>query len=229
MSESADVRTAYDAWAETYDAIDNPLIAQAAAVLDARAAWLGDARVLELGCGTGRNAAACFGHGARGYTGVDASPGMLAIARSRFTDPQIRSPSPRWIEAELCDGARAAARDTGFDLVLICLVLEHVRDIAPVIGAAADALAPGGHLLVLELHPALHGRGIGANFQAGGREVRLTSICHDAAELVTACAQAGLSGAIAVDHCPAPAALARSAKLARYTDQPVLIEVTASR
>ena len=121
MSESDDVRAAYDAWAQTYDAIDNPMIAQAAAVLDARAAWFTGARVLELGCGTGRNAAACLSHGARGYTGVDASPGMLAIARSRYTDPRTR-----WIEADMCSGARTAARDAGFDLVLICLVLEHV-------------------------------------------------------------------------------------------------------
>lgn len=224
MSESDDVRTAYDAWAETYDAIDNPLLAQAAAVLDARAAWLADARVLELGCGTGRNAAPCLGHGARSYTGVDASSGMLEIARSRHSDSRLR-----WIEADLCGGARAAARDTGFDLVLICLVLEHVRDAAPVIAAAAGALAPGGRLLILELHPALHARGIGANFEIAGREIRLTSIRHDADELVAACAQAGLTGALAVDHRPAPAALARSAKLGRYTGEPVLIEVTASR
>ena len=41
-------------------------------------------RVLDVGCGTGivaRRAAACVGHDGR-ITGLDASPGMLAVARA---------------------------------------------------------------------------------------------------------------------------------------------------
>jgi len=67
---------AYDQWAATYDSIDNPLIAQASTVLASHVATWAGARVLELGCGTGRNARACLAAGARSYVGVDASPGM---------------------------------------------------------------------------------------------------------------------------------------------------------
>lgn len=227
MSTDDDVRAClagYDTWADRYDEIDNPLIAQADVALEARAASLAGARVLELGCGTGRNARACLAHGARRYVGVDGSAGMLAIARARHEDARIT-----WLQADLVDGAAAATRDGAFDLALLCLVLEHVRDVAPVIAAAAAALAPAGRLLLLELHPALHARGVGANFRAGDREVRLPSYRHDAAELSTACADAGLGDVEILEHRPAAAALARSAKLARYTGEPVLLELAAAR
>jgi hypothetical protein len=98
-----------------------------------------------------------------------------------------------------------------------------------VIAAAASALAPGGRLAVIELHPDLHARGVGANFRIDGREVRLPSFRHDAAELASAVARAGLHLAAAADRAPTANALARSPKLARYAGQPVLLEVTAER
>ena len=213
---------AYDAWAATYDAIDNPLIAQAAVVLDARAAWLAGARVLELGCGTGRNAVACLAAGASTYVGVDASPGMLARARERVVDPRAS-----WIEADLVAGA---ARASGaFDVVLVCLVLEHVEATFPVLAAAAAELAPGGKLFVIELHASLHDRGVGANFEIGGCEVRIASFRHEARDLLREIERVGLRTLDAVDHVPSPAALARSAKLARYAGTPVLLELVATK
>ncbi len=216
---------AYDAWASTYDVIDNPLVAQAAVVLSRRASWFAGARVLELGCGTGRNAAWALGAGARSFVGVDGSPGMLAVARRRLAEPRVS-----WIEADLVrGGALAASGGARFEVALICLVLEHVRDPGPVVSAAASALAPAGRLVVIELHPGLHDLGVGANFRLGDREVRLDSFRHTAGEILLAAGAAGLEGGQAVDHAPSPEALERSAKLARYADRPVLLEVMAFR
>src|SRR5262249_55540299 len=119
------------------------------------------------------------------------------------------------------DGARAAG--AGFDVALICLVLEHLEAVGPALEAAAAALAPAGRLLILELHPALHERRVGANFEVAGAEGRPPSVRHDAAELVAAAI--GLHLIHALDHAPAERALARSGKLARYRGQPVLLEV----
>jgi SAM-dependent methyltransferase len=219
-----DCLAAYDHWAATYDSQDNPLIALAAVVLDERAGWCRGARVLELGCGTGRNAAWALAAGARGYVGVDASPGMLARARDRFADPRVS-----WLEADLCAGARAAGAAGPFDLVLICLVLEHVEEVVPVLEAARSALARGGRLLVVELHPTLHARGVGANFRSDEGEVRLPSFRHTAAELVAVLERVGLGRLRATDHDPTSTALARSPKLGRYAGRPVLLEVAAER
>jgi SAM-dependent methyltransferase len=218
-------RAAYDAWASTYDVIDNPVIAQAAVVLSRRASWFAGARVLELGCGTGRNAAWALGAGARSFVGVDASPAMLALARKRLDDPRVS-----WIEADLLGGgALVASGGARFDVALICLVLEHFRDAGPVVSAAAAALAPGGHLVVLEMHPHLHELGVGANFRLGEREVRLDSFKHTAEELLLAAGAAGLRNGSAADHVPSPEALERSGKLARYAGVPVVLEVVAER
>jgi len=214
-----EVRTGYDAWAKTYDATDNPLIAQAFVALEERAAWFAGADVLELGCGTGRNARFALSHGARRYVGIDASPGMLAEAK-KIVDSRVA-----WIEGELTTGVEQDA----FDVVLVCLVLEHVRDIGPVIAAASRALRRGGRLLVLELHPELHARGVGANFHDGDRETRLPSFRHDAIELAAACSASGFDTIETVDHRPSEAALATSPKLQRYASDHVLLELAASR
>lgn len=215
-----DCFAAYDQWAATYDTIDNPMVAQAVEVLTARAAWLDHARVLELGCGTGRNAALALAAGALAYVGVDGSAGMLAMARARAADPRVT----------FHHGDLVAPVPGGpFDVVLVCLVLEHVRDVAPVVAAAASALAPSGRLVAIELHPGLHARGVGANFRVADSEVRLPSFAHGAAELIAAAQAAGLPAAVAIPHRPSPAALARSAKLGRFADLPVLLELSATR
>ncbi len=229
MTDSSDAAracvTAYDAWAQTYDQIDNPLIAQASVVLEERARWLSSARVLDLGCGTGRNAALGLAAGATHYVGVDASAGMLEVARGRVNDERAS-----FVEGDLLEGARRLSeRGDRFDVALVCLVLEHVEDVAPIIDAAAALLDPSGRLLVLELHPSLHARGVGANFRLGDREVRLPSFRHDEDELARAIAGAGLRLVTATSHAPSPLALARSPKLVRYVSQDVLLEVVAAR
>jgi SAM-dependent methyltransferase len=218
-----DTLAAYDAWAATYDTIDNPLIAEASVVLDERRAWAKDARVLELGCGTGRNGAWALAAGATAFVGIDGSAAMLAQARTRVGDERAS-----FVEAELRD--QLPVVDGAFDLALICLVLEHLDAIAPVVEGAARALAPGGRLVVVELHPDLHARGVGANFRAtDGAELRLPSFRHDATEIVAAAHAAGLTDVVARTRTPSPDALARSRKLARYAGAPVLLEVTARR
>jgi ubiquinone/menaquinone biosynthesis C-methylase UbiE len=218
-----DTLAAYDAWAATYDTIDNPLIALASAVLDERAGLAAGARVVELGCGTGRNARWALGAGASLYVGIDGSAAMLERARATISDERAA-----FVEAEL--GRVSLGGDGRFDLALVCLVLEHLADVGPVLAAAARALAPGGRLLVLELAPSLHARGVGANFRDGdGSERRLPSFRHDADELLAAARAAGFIDAAARTHAPTAAALARSAKLARYLGEAVLLELAARR
>ncbi|HWE27102.1 MAG TPA: class I SAM-dependent methyltransferase, partial [Polyangia bacterium] len=81
--EGAMTRQDYDVWAATYDVVDNPLVAMATVALEAIAGVFAGARVLELGCGTARNAVVILAGGAREYVGVDASAEMLARGRAR--------------------------------------------------------------------------------------------------------------------------------------------------
>jgi len=222
MTTDPECLAAYDLWAATYDSIDNPLVAQSAVVLAGHASWFAGASVLELGCGTGRNAAFALSAGAARFVGVDASPGMLEIARQRLKDPRVSL-----IHADLASGLDGGP----FDVALICLVLEHLQDPSLAISAAAKSLAPRGRLIVVELHPALHEAGVGANFRIADREVRLASFRHTAEELSAACGSAGLRVTSVVDHLRSAEALERSRKLARphYGGRPVLLELVAER
>jgi ubiquinone/menaquinone biosynthesis C-methylase UbiE len=116
---------------------------RAVAALDLRP---GD-RVLEVGCGTGRN----FPYlaeaiGSRGHlVGVDASAGMLAEARSL-----IRRHG--WVNIQLleADGSTVELRDR-FDAVLFSLSYSVLPEPVPAAETAWDRLRPGGRLVLMDL------------------------------------------------------------------------------
>ena len=106
---------AYDLWARSYDAHDNPLVAQSELPLAELTPVLSGKRVLELGCGTGRLAPAILAAGATEYVGVDGSSGMLERART-LQDPRAvgggEGAWPRWPARGAGAARRArAARD----------------------------------------------------------------------------------------------------------------------
>jgi SAM-dependent methyltransferase len=96
------------------------------------------ARVLELGCGTGRILAR-LDEVAREAIGVDLSEGMAEHARARGLDVRI---------ADLC---ALPFDDDTFDLTCSFKVLAHVPDVRAAIAEAARVTRRGGHL-VLELY-----------------------------------------------------------------------------
>src|SRR5690349_20674198 len=158
----SDLFSAYDLWSSAYDALDNPLVALAErALADHLPAWAG-LSVVELGCGTGRNAAPILAAGAR-YHGLDGSPGMLAQARGRELPASFEL-------AEI-----GAAGPAEHDVAVFCLVLEHSRDVTPAFRAAASRLRPGGQLLLLELDAERQTAGVAAHFEHDGRTVKLPS------------------------------------------------------
>jgi len=194
MTDPADVARAYDRWAASYDADRNATRDLDAEVL--RRAPLGvDGRdVLELGCGTGKNTA-WLAERARSVVGLDFSPGMLARARERveaagtagrvrLVRHDVREPWP--------------APDASADVVVGNLVLEHVRELAPVYGEAARVLRPGGRLLLCELHPERQRRGGQAHFTDAetGATVHVAAHRHTVGEYVNG----GLAAGLALRH-----------------------------
>jgi predicted TPR repeat methyltransferase len=95
---------------------------------------------LDLGCGTGLMGAAIrdrVGH----LTGVDLSPGMLAVARTKM---QRGLPLyDRLAEGDLAAFLAAEPSDSA-DLCLAADVLIYVADLAPVLKQVARVLRPGG-------------------------------------------------------------------------------------
>ena len=176
------VAHAYDRWSAAYDAYDNPMVlmaARAVAGLTARGAG-----VVEFGCGTGRNLETLKAAGAARLVGLDLSEGMLQQARARDAS----------FELHRRDMATAAPfAGASFDLVMFCLTLEHVVDIAAPLTDARRLLRPGGEVVVIEIHPFLSLGGLGAHFTLGGETVRMPTVSHRFCDYLNAFAAADLA------------------------------------
>lgn len=95
-----------------------------------------DARILEIGCGTGHNLPmlARFGQ----VDAIEIDPAARAIASERLGRPVGDAPLP-----ELPGVARGA-----FDLIAVLDVIEHIADDVAALKAMAECLTPGGKILI---------------------------------------------------------------------------------
>jgi SAM-dependent methyltransferase len=131
---------------EDFDRIAR-LLADRADGLDASEARLlarvpaGAANVLDVGCGTGA-AVRVLAARARHVVGIDLSPEMIRLARTRGADLGN-------VELHQADFLTWSRHDR-FDAVVSLATLHHMP-FEPALQRMADALRPGGRLLVLDL------------------------------------------------------------------------------
>jgi ubiquinone/menaquinone biosynthesis C-methylase UbiE len=165
------IANAYTEWAATYDTCANPTrdldgLALRSLMGSDRLNW-----VVEAGCGTGKNTR-YFAQIAQRVHALDFSAGMLEVARRSASAPQVQ-----FDEADLSAGWPCASGCA--DLVSFNLVLEHINNLAPVLGEAARVLRPGGRVLVSELHPFKQYQSSQARFlSAAGTEVKVPAFTH---------------------------------------------------
>ncbi len=137
----------YDSFAEMYSAENEDSLANAYYERPAMLALAGDVagrRILDAGCGSGPLSAALCDRGAV-VTGIDASAGMLALARRRLgADVALHVVS-------LCD--RLPFADGAFDDVVASLVLHYLQDWGPTLTELRRVLRPGGRLIASVDHP----------------------------------------------------------------------------
>lgn len=136
-----DVSGGYAAWAPSYDG-PNPAIEAEEPVVREMLRALPLGRALDAGCGTGRHAGFLAGLGHE-TIGVDATPGMLAVARERFPDVELREGH---LEALPLD-------DASVDLVVSSLAVCHAPDLDAVLSELARVVRPGGTVIISDPHP----------------------------------------------------------------------------
>ncbi len=127
-----------EGWAEVWAGMAEPA---RAAVADAAGIGPG-ARVLDVGCGSGELCALAAGRGAV-VAGIDAAEGMIAIARRRLPDADLRvgpMESLPW-------------GDGGFDVAAAVKSLQVAGDDTAALTEAARVVRPGGAVAICNWGP----------------------------------------------------------------------------
>jgi ubiquinone/menaquinone biosynthesis C-methylase UbiE len=189
-SEQPEIATAYNDWAETYDTDQNRTRDLAAEVLRQTKIDFAGRRVIEVGCGTGRNTDWLAERAGEtgGILALDFSEQMLAKARHRVTSPRVR-----FVQHDVLrkwPSAKASA-----DMIVAMLILEHVSRLDTFFAEAARVLVSGGSLFLCELHPMRQLTGGQAQFSntRTGERQRIAAFLHDVSEYVNTGVAAGFA------------------------------------
>jgi malonyl-CoA O-methyltransferase len=123
-------------------------------------------RALDVGTGTGRYLSLLASTGVHLVVGLDLSMPMLGhnnCGRPRICADARRLPFPDW----------------SFDLVCSSLMAGDVEDVSDWVNEAARVLAPGGHLVYSDFHPAWSTEQWRRTFKASdGRRVEISYFPH---------------------------------------------------
>lgn len=176
----------YGEWAASYEetvaaGLDEPLLARVRAV-----DWAKTNAAVDLACGTGRTGAWLARNGVGAIDGVDATAGMLEIAKRKSIYRRL-----------LCaDVAATGLPASSYDLCTMSLADEHLGELAPVYREASRLLVPGAMFVLIGYHPFFLMNGMPTHYhRAGGEAVTIQSYVHLFSEHFDAARAAGLAPA----------------------------------
>ncbi|HUQ96891.1 MAG TPA: class I SAM-dependent methyltransferase [Chitinophagaceae bacterium] len=178
------IEESYNEWAAQYDAQENKTRDLEAFSLQQTVASLRFNRILEIGCGTGKNTALLHTI-SKQVVAVDLSAEMLAVAKTKQASDNIT-----FLQADITKPWHFA---TGlFDLVTFSLVLEHINNLPPVFANLSHVLQPGGKVYISELHPFKQYSGSKARFETAHGTHVVPCFTHHVSDYTNAAKQAGL-------------------------------------
>ncbi|HEV8249985.1 MAG TPA: methyltransferase domain-containing protein [Gaiellaceae bacterium] len=132
----------FDSLADRYDELRTAREPTPVHHLLVREGELAGKRVLDIGCGTGAHMAILAAHFGCEVAGLDASEGMLAQARAKLPEADLR----------LGPAEQLPFADASFDAALMVMVAHHL-DRPRAFAEARRVLEPAGRLLILTSNP----------------------------------------------------------------------------
>ncbi|MGH9967313.1 MAG: class I SAM-dependent methyltransferase [Pyrinomonadaceae bacterium] len=185
LSRAEEIASAYDQWAQTYEAVENATRDMAAKALRTHSLDLHDRDVLEIGCGTGLNTR-YLAQQSRNVLALDFSAGMLEQARANVSAANVR-----FVQSDI--QLQWPLAKASVDLVICMLVLEHVSELDHTFQEASRVLRRGGEFFVCELHPFRQLQGHQAQFKeaSSGNVVLVPAYLHNVSDYVNASIQHG--------------------------------------
>lgn len=179
------IKNSYSQWAQQYDTNQNKTRDLEAVSLRRTLSGLQFKRILEIGCGTGKNSEWLRGISEQ-LIAIDLSEEMLAIARDKVPAGNVS-----FQQADITGDWDFASGS--FDLISFSLVLEHIQDLVPVFQKTAEVLKAGRMVYVSELHPFKQYGGTKARFETEEGTHIVECYNHHLSDFCTAGTQAGLT------------------------------------
>ena len=175
----------YNAWAYQYDNNINPTRDLDKIVTKKSLSKIDFFKVLELGCGSGKNTGWLISKADR-LVGLDFSKNMLALARKKITSEKVT-----FINADI--NKKWPVSNNSFDLATINLTLEHIEILDYIFNSLFMKLVEGGKCFVCELHPKKQLAGSKAQFEENGTSIVLDVFQHSEQEYIQSAEKAGFN------------------------------------
>jgi SAM-dependent methyltransferase len=169
-----DTRTMYNQWSATYDDAENKTRDLEKEAGQKILSPLSFDRVLELGCGTGKNTEWLSGK-ATYLLAVDLSEEMMAKAKEKMPGLHVQ-----FQQADITMPWTFIKENV--DLITCSLVLEHIEALNFIFRQANSALASGGYFYICELHPYKQYSGSKARFETSEGLTVLECFVHHASD-----------------------------------------------
>ncbi len=180
------VTEGYSRWAKFYDTKWNTLIAAEEQYSLPIIEGLEGETALDVGAGTGRFSLNLARNGWK-VTALDPNSDMLSIAKRAAANESLPI---QFIHSPIEDGKSVPS--ASFDLVVCALTLCHVSDLRGAVKEFFRTMAPGGHLLITDVHPDFISAGMPTQFVEDEVTYHLPNEPHTRDDYLQAVADVGL-------------------------------------
>ena len=179
------IKEAYQEWSHQYDTNENKTRDLEAIALRSVLSKLELNKVLEFGCGTGKNTV-WFEQNAKEILSADFSEAMISKAAEK-----IKSSKVQFTIADINEPWNFTKEK--FDLISFSLILEHIDNIDEIFNKSNTVLQSGGYLYIGEFHPFKQYAGSKARYSTPEGEQLVTCYTHNVSDFIHAANKYGFS------------------------------------
>lgn len=172
------IKEAYKEWSNQYDTNENKTRDLEAVALRAVLSKIEINKVLEFGCGTGKNTV-WFEQNAKEILSADFSEAMIAKAAEKIKSSKV--------QFKIADINKSwGFTNDQFNLACFSLILEHIENIDEIFKKSSKVIQTGGYLYIGELHPFKQYAGSKARYTTPEGEQIVTCYTHNVSDFITA-------------------------------------------
>jgi len=177
------IKSAYNIWSSSYDEDVNLTRDLDFNVMDKTFSNSEFNKILEIGCGTGKNTKLLSSIAKTVYA-FDFSEGMISIAKEK-----IQLKNVAFTQADI--NLKWPTVKNLVDLITCNLILEHIEDLPFIFSEASCVLKNKGKFFISELHPFRQYEGIKANFEHDGIKTEIKAFVHHISDFLDAANKSG--------------------------------------